>query len=300
MGDRYLYLTEASKEPWEIFINRDRKKNIKLFGQQVLHYPVYDDRGAFWQWMSAKYYREETNAGRLKKIAGKALKYPGEQLPLFGDYGGLYTNCAVWQEVETLDKDYIFRCLLHARACLPEGAACVPGLGTRACIKLKNVPAISKIFHKKTIKRCKKYAPTCTEGKSCLPEKMPKSVREYPRRSEIISYAKSLAEQETYAQETAGKTLAREILSRGGIAPYKRGREKEEYKGIPLVLKNKRGLPLDEMAAEMMMDEAGLMRAIHQEYKIGEKKKRAFDWKEYYNIARDALMDIKARELERT
>jgi len=73
---------------------------------------------------------------------------------------------------------------------------------------------------------------------------------ELPSERDVRDAAQWMAEEHNMLQQEAGPWLAREIASRGGIAPYRRGYLKEEYKEIPLHLKNKRGLKLDEMASE--------------------------------------------------
>jgi hypothetical protein len=91
--------------------------------------------------------------------------------------------------------------------------------------------------------------------------------------------------------------LAREILDRGGIRSFRKGYGKEEYKAIPLFLKNKTGLPMDEMAAEMGFDyENDLMKAIQKAYPPrtkGEWKKppKKAKWTEFEEEAYDYILD---------
>lgn len=197
---------------------------------------------------------------------------------------GRIMNCGLWQPVHSphLDK-VVWRCLKYGRACDPETCT-VPELSGLAgklmtCIQ----------WHETDPIRCAKYEQTCSTG-VCLPEALEKPVEELPSEKEIRKLARSMAAEANALYQETGPILAREILSRGGIAPYGGGELREEYRRLPLHLKNRKGLPLDEMADEIGTDEAGLIAMIQEEYS-GRKKKRRYKAEEFYTVARDMLME---------
>ena len=64
------------------------------------------------------------------------------------------------------------------------------------------------------------------------------------------------------------------IREQGGIRPYKNLKEYSEYKELPLTVKNKRGLPPDEMAANLgFTSDVQLYEAIGREIAFGGRKK---------------------------
>lgn len=108
--------------------------------------------------------------------------------------------------------------------------------------------------------RCMFYETTCRE-ESCLtePAPYPPSIRELLERrrrepeefdKDVKAVASMMASQENEKLDQ-GKEFYREILDRGGIRPYAKGVELEEYKDLPVYIRRKKGLPLDEMASEM-------------------------------------------------
>jgi len=99
------------------------------------------------------------------------------------------------------------------------------------------------------------------------------SEKTMPSPSEIRSVADWMADE--YNEEAFEKEpyLAREILEWGGIAPFRKTvatekqPEKAEYRSLPLFLRNKTGLTIDQMAAEMGYEYANdLVAAIQKEY----------------------------------
>lgn len=54
----------------------------------------------------------------------------------------------------------------------------------------------------------------------------------------------------------------RKVKEKGGISPHAKGFLREEYKSVPLGLRNKNGLPIDEMASELNMTANELMDVI--------------------------------------
>ena len=203
----------------------------------------------------------------------------------FSSMGGLAgetANCLAWQEVESSKTGApIWRCMGYGAAC--NGKSCKQPtfkFQTRTCVKTKRVPNVSGRSKKKTVQRCAKYSSVCS-GTSCLSEPMPKPAPSPGHQMNvnrmIRDMAKQMADDKNADEETAGKALGREIMDRGGIRQFKRGQLKEEFKIIPLFMRRKDGLPLDEMAGEMGFDDdAALLEAIRQEYPGIKKTRRKY------------------------
>ena len=167
----------------------------------------------------------------------------------------------------------------------------------RVCSKTQKV---FSAFYAKMVTRCKKYEAAC-ETAACLPERMPypteKPERTIPTEAEVESISKWMADR---ANEEAAEQipfLAREIISRGGIRAMRKGYAKEEYSTIPLFLKRKTGLPMDEMAAEMGYDyENDLIEAIQKAYPARTKAEwkkppKKAQWTEYQEDAFDYIQE---------
>ena len=58
---------------------------------------------------------------------------------------------------------------------------------------------------------------------------------------------------------TKEQVLVRRIFDNGRVRPYKEGDLAQEFRYIPQWLKKKDGLPLDEMANTLRMDEKDLL-----------------------------------------
>jgi len=179
---------------------------------------------------------------------------------------GKVLNCAIW-----VPDDYgRYKCGAYARACKGDKCAPLPD-PKKKLVKVCIVPKrVFSPFLDKEVTRCKTYAPACS-GKACMDFTMPyptePSEKTKPSPSEIRSTAAWMAEE--YNEEVFNKEpyLAREIMSRGGIRAYRKGHEKEEYRAIPLFLKNREGMPLDEIANEMGYDYTNdLIRDIEKAY----------------------------------
>lgn len=232
-------------------------------------------------------------------------RFPAFSLSGFPALGspGAQASCALWQEIYSpFYGKVLWKCLKYAPACEPQtpnGQVCVVAPEAeqkrqlRVCVDSKGVKSDPAGLYKgKTIQRCAEYSAVCTT-KACLPEPMPKpEMEEVPEISEkeVNALARWMAQEWNEMQAAAGPALAREILSRGGIRSYKKGVEKEEYREIPLHLKKKTGLPMDEMAGEMGIDEKELMAAIKTAYPKGRKVERRKKWQDFIPQARDVIM----------
>lgn len=227
--------------------------------------------------------RQEAGKGKLRFVEAESLR-EAQSLAL----EGATANCGWWeQRLSDKTGKWVWKCAKYAPVCDPP--RCEVGIvgRIRKCIQMQNVPSITTA--KGFVRRCKKYVPICTTG-VCLPEPMPKpEVEEEPEISEkeVRSIATGLARHYNEMQEEAGPALAREILDRGGIRKY-RGVH-EEYANIPLHLKRRRGLPLDEMASEMLMEEKELVAAIEKAYPRGRKVVRRKTWEDFQDQARQII-----------
>ena len=228
----------------------------------------------------------KTKAKRKQEAEQTTLFDDPSQITLFGDLAGATANCAIW--VPRYDGSWA--CGMYAPSC--EGQkSCLTDGGKgrlRACVKMKQV--FSRAYMKEVL-RCARYKAICT-GSACMNETMPRprkiappEDRPDPPESVIKSLAKSLAKDFNRTQKELGPILAREISRRGKIAPYRGKYLAEEYAEIPLHLKKRSGLPLDEMASEMGMDEAELMERIHQAYPKGKKTVRSRPWEDFQEEA---------------
>lgn len=257
----------------------------------------------------AKIEREKAELLRMSKESPPPEPPEPEQMRLFGegftmdDYlSGRIANCAIWIP----DGYGGWNCGAYGRVC--DSPSCAKptqkdSRQSRVCVKTQKV--FSK-FLKKKVERCKRYEATCT-GPACMDFTMPfpqeKSERTKARKDEVKSYAEWMADR--YNEEHFEKIpyLAREILSRGGIAPLKyptetwletaeKGRRAdEEYVAIPLFLRNKKGLPCDEMANEMgykYCDELreDILRAYPKKAKGAWKKISRKTWRDFEDDAR--------------
>ena len=229
---------------------------------------------------------------RIKRKGTYTHLYPPEpvQMRFFGagGFAGRIMSCGIWLENERGG----WYCGKYGPSCDGQKACQkAPAGRLKVCADFKQVWSD---FYGKLIHRCGRYAPACTP-RACLPEPMPMPARRFkpPTEREIRDLAQALAQEYNFMQAEAGPVLAREILSRGGIAPYKGGELREEYRRLPLHLKNRRGLPLDEMAAEMMMDEHELIAAIQHAY--AQKVERRRSWRYYEDAAYAMLLEEKER-----
>jgi hypothetical protein len=208
------------------------------------------------------------------------------------------SNCAIWQEVPGgKTGGTMWRCLGYGTTCRTPGK-CKTGkfekYQTKTCVKTKKVKALSGKYNVKKLTRCSKYSPICNK-ELCLPETLPKPKASPAHGANINQMTKDLAKQmadeRNIAEEEVGKDLGREILSNGGLRPYRKMREgalrtakkrrHEEFDIVPIFMRRKDGLPLDEMAATMgFEDDTALLNAIEREYlhtgAKGHKKQRRY------------------------
>lgn len=304
-GQKLLYL-------WKYYRPREKPTtvssgNVDYFkersGKEGDLYPVFaytaDHAREMISQGKVKPYRPEEEPAPAKPAPKRPRERPTEepadsQLTLFGNrlLSGRIANCAIWIP----DESGGWKCGLYGRVCDP------PTCGTPPDPKIKQVKVCVKnqhvfsAFYDREIIRCKQYETAC-EGAACMPEPMPYPTAEAerkPTKEETRRIAEWMAEE--YNEQTFGKEpyFAREILSRGGIRSYRKGREKEEYKAIPLFMKNAAGLPADEMAAEMGFDtDRDLFEAIFRAYpkkaKGAYKKLRRRTWEEFREAAHEMI-----------
>jgi len=213
--------------------------------------------------------------GSFSRWVPKFKSVKPKQMTLFG----LSANCISWDRWYSphFDKE-VWKCGAFESACKPKECAPKPK-GSKARLRVCTDWTSNFSFHYgKDVRRCSKYAPIC-ESKGCITSPAPKpEIEGEPSDKDIKALAKELAKEETSSE------IGRQIKARGGIAPYKGGYLKEEYKEIPLHLKRKKGLPLDEMASELGVDEASLIQEIQKAYPKGRKKKRQ-SWKNFEDDA---------------
>jgi len=150
----------------------------------------------------------------------------------------------------------------------------------RVCVESKKVKPTTSMFKVARITRCARFTRVCPDG-ACIDKPFdkpsPSPGHGVKVNSIIRDVAKSMAEERNELEETAGKALGREIAERGGIRSYKKGAEREEYRAIPIFMRKKTGLPLDEMASEMGYDSAeDLVTEIKRQYPGTTKKKRLY------------------------
>lgn len=220
---------------------------------------------------------------------------------------GTIQHCYDWKPVMSKFGYPVWRCAAYGSSC-KDGEAVGPGPSggaVRACVEYKDVYSPR---YDKEIRRCVKYARVIDESCVAIPFPAERSfteasktyIKPTKRRSKrkgervvsayersVQSIAKGMAKMEREAENAESKTLYHEIKSRGGIRSYRKGQLREEYSLIPLHLKNKQGLPLDEMASEMGMDETELLRQIRDTYP--RKKSQKIDWKDYEEDGREIM-----------
>ncbi len=221
-------------------------------------------------------HRQPVRSRRKKPVSGNST------------LSGATANCGLWQEVESQKTGaLLWRCLKFAPACRP-GFACesperlqvAQKKQIRVCVESKKVKPTSTRFKSASITRCAKFLRVCTD-RACLTEPFrkpsPSPGHSVNIKSMIYDVSKHMAEERNEAEETAGKALGREIVDRGGIRSYRKGVEKEEYRAIPIFMRKKTGLPMDQMASEMGYDsEQDLIAEIKRQYSGTTKKKRRY------------------------
>lgn len=220
---------------------------------------------------------------------GKTLHRSGrrkKKASFSGDLSGATANCAIWGEVEGKSGGLVWRCLGYGNTC--KGSSCSPPVfkfQTRKCVKTKKVATKSPRFKLKTVKRCEKYSRVCAGG-TCLSEPMPKGQSSPGHgvnvKRMVSDMSRQMADDRNVLEQTAGKAFGREIMDRGGIRAYrgrsisgKRVKGGEEFAAVPIFMRRKDGLPLDEMASEMGFDDdTAFLEAVKAEYprEKGEKK----------------------------
>ena len=207
---------------------------------------------------------------------------------------GRVANCAIWIPNGRTG----WKCGNYARVCEPPKCKDAPDPNIKQIKVCATTQKIYSGFYQKMVTRCKRYETAC-EGAACMPFTMPYPIEEpepKPDPTEVKSIAEWMADRANEEAAAQIPHLAREILSRGGIRPPRgAGAEREEYKAIPLFLRNKEGLALDEMAMETgYRYENDLREAIAKAYPPrtkGEWKKppKKARWTEYQEDAFDYI-----------
>jgi len=136
---------------------------------------------------------------------------------------------------------------------------------------LKGYTATCRTWGKNRLghRQCKKYASTCgTSAEGCRdkPAPLPSEVGKRTQKDyeiEADALAQAIADEKNFELDF-NKKLMRDVLSYGGIAPHKSGFMAEEYRQIPKKYKRTDGVPMDELAQEMGIDESTLADRIYQ------------------------------------
>ncbi len=210
---------------------------------------------------------------------------------------GELMNCGAWMEIENLKTGgLIWRCMGYNPA--PAKSSCYTdgtGKSLKFCSKQKLVKPTSKAYKRKSIFRCAKYSQICpsrpTQSKP-LEKPQPTSMHGQNIKAEIRDMAKYLAEEASVGQEEM-KELGREVVSSGGIKPYRDGRGyKDELKVVPLFMRRAGGYTADVIAQELgFEDDQALLKAIEKEYPPGTKKIRQHEWRDFLSVARDDVLE---------
>lgn len=268
-----------------VTVPRKKARQIISEAEQTGKDPVYDLYPVYAS--SAGEARSQIESGSVPRWRPETVGGKPKQMTLFG---GLTAHCSRWDQFysDHYGKE-IVKCARFAPACdSPEG--CAPR--KKAKTKIRTCVKFDKFFsfhYMKDVRRCVKFAAVCSARfPGCLkrPGTKPPGMGE-PSKAAVTALAKELASEEA---EGRGVQLAREIKARGGISSYRGGYLKEEYKEIPLHLKKKTGLPLDEMASELGLDEAALVQEIRKAYPKGAKKKRRASWRDFEDKAYRILL----------
>lgn len=163
-----------------------------------------------------------------------------EPEPQEGDLEGDVMTCAAWQTVDT-PQGPVVRCMYFEPACKGDQCMTEPA---------PYPPSVVEMLEKRGARR------------------KPRKTREQEEKEfdkEVKVVAQMMAKEENDALD-AGKAFYKEILDRGGIRAYRKGKEAEEYRDIPKYIHRKAGLPADEMASEMgYRDEKEFVEAIQAE-----------------------------------
>lgn len=215
-----------------------------------------------------------------------------EQLRLFGLRGDIST-CAYW--VDTEDGDYY--CGGYAPTCEaqePEACKAPPANQYKFCSTTQKVKSDPKGRYKgKLVTRCRTYRSRCMTDSKCIEDKLFPKPEVFKLDEEAVKdIAASMAKEFNLLQKEAGPVLAREIMERGGLKAYRGEVESEEWAEVPLHLKRKTGMTMDEMASEMDFDsEASFRVAIAKAYPKGRKTIRRKTWKDFQQEAEQVLID---------
>jgi len=221
-----------------------------------------------------------------------------EQLRLFGFSGlsGDISTCAYW--IAT-NGDWTCGSYLPTCEAQEPGACKIPlPAGYKFCSTTQKVKSDPKGRYKgKLITRCKTYRSRCLPDSGCIEDKLfPKPEVFKLDKKEVREIAASMAKEFNLLQKETGPALAREILDRGGLKAYRGETGTEEWAAMPLHLKRKSGMTMDEMASEMGFEhETAFRAAVEKAYPPGKKTVRRKTWKDYQDEAEQILIDQEQR-----
>lgn len=216
----------------------------------------------------------DADQAREKIQQGKGENYSSYQQNL--DFAGNLLNCVGWQKVINKKGDEITRCFVFQ-----------PNCKTKSCIKDTEERKADgwkpRVSPKKNLQgyytscksyfrnaaghlKCAKYGLTCNPDAECSPTKahIPWSTQEIEYSEKAIkSVARTLADEMNHTIDDT-KRIMRIVQEYGGIAPYAKGYQSEEYKDIPTKYKNKEGIKIDELAQEIGLTESALVDEINK------------------------------------
>ena len=186
---------------------------------------------------------------------------------------GRIRSCDAWFESTDKKGRLIHRCFIYKPTCNAKRCKADPKLNERISEMqgLSGYTSTCLKFGKNRFghRQCKKFAQTCgSADEGCRYDPVPVPGHEGKRTQkdfeiEADALAQELAREKNFELDY-NKNLMRDVLSYGGIAPHKSGFMSEEYREIPKKYKRADGIPMDELAQEMGIDESTLADRIYQ------------------------------------
>lgn len=227
-----------------IYVDKHRKYKDGYGISRGTNYPCYIESGERRGGLPSCSYNE------IKKWTKVSSALAG-----LGELSGDVMECIEWKKVLSRTGKMVRRC-----------AKFQPNLTGRCRTERAPIP-----WGKKRLER----KPAEAEAE---PTVEPVEVPEEPTKAEVKALATELRDSANESIEAA-QTLYREIMDRGGIRPYRKGVEREEYMDIPLKYHRAGGLPLDEMADEIGMETNDLLYRIEQAERVLAERPRDYKGK---------------------